>query len=195
MTVKLLKQKALEKIERYYEKKEQELTPEFMREIERMVLLRVVDEKWMDHIDAMDELRHGISMRAYAQRDPVIEYKFEGFDMFEQMTSSISQDALSLVLRTPFLKKQDVKRERVAEPLAEGQDESAQGGFSGNNQNGRGRQGGPAGGARGGVNAGARVKGVAAPQAPARRMQKAGRNDPCPCGSGKKYKNCHGNVA
>ncbi|MDR3120489.1 MAG: preprotein translocase subunit SecA [Clostridiales bacterium] len=158
ITTEKLKSKALEKIEWLYQEKERELSPEIMREIERVVLLRVVDEKWMDHIDAMDQLRHGISMRAYAQRDPVIEYKFEGFEMFEQMTKSISEDALSLILRAKIQKGQEVKREKVAEPIAASHGDDT-------------------------------------PAAPVRRAQKVGRNDPCPCGSGKKYKNCHGAVA
>ena len=154
ITVDDLKERALKKLTVLYEKKEQELTPEVMREIERMVLLRVVDEKWMDHIDAMDQLRHGISMRAYAQRDPIVEYKFEGFNMFEEMTLSISEDALSLILRVKIQKGEEVKREQVAKPMiATHSDEVSK---------------------------------------PVVKRDKVGRNDPCPCGSGKKYKNCHG---
>ena len=189
MTVSLLKQRAIERIESIYEQKERELTPDLMREIERMVLLRTVDEKWMDHIDAMDELRHGINMRAYAQRDPIIEYKFEGFDMFEQMTRSISEDALSRVLHVKLQKGESVKREKVATPTVASHDESAPIGATGADGARAGRQGG--GAAADGARAG-RQGGAAAAPAPARRTQKAGRNDPCPCGSGKKYKNCHG---
>ena len=188
MSLKTLKQKAVDKIEWLYGQKEKELTPEIMREIERMVLLRVVDEKWMDHIDAMDELRHGINMRAYAQRDPIIEFKFEGFEMFEQMTRSISEDALSLVLRVKPQKEQEVKREKVAVPLAEGYDDS---------QSQNGAQNGAPGGASGSRrrSGGAAAASPAARPQPVRNDRKTGRNDPCPCGSGKKYKNCHGNVA
>jgi preprotein translocase subunit SecA len=173
MTVQLLKQKALDKLEWLYEQKENELTGDVMREIERMVLLRVVDEKWMDHIDAMDELRHGVGMRAYAQRDPIVEYRFEGFEMFEQMTRSISEGALSFVLRAKLQKGQSVKREKVAQPLTASLEDSESGG--------------------GGGRAAAGNRKVV--QTQAKRTQKAGRNDPCPCGSGKKYKNCHGAVA
>ena len=196
MTTELLKQKVISRLEKIYAMKEQELSPEAMREIERMVLLRVVDEKWMDHIDAMDELRHGISMRAYAQRDPIIEYKFEGFDMFEQMTRSISEDALSRILRVKLQKGQAVKREAVAKQTVASHDDAA--GMGGETAGGGGQGGGgqSGGGQSGGVARGGRQGGSApAAQAPVKRTQTAGRNDPCPCGSGKKYKNCHGNVA
>ena len=190
MTAPLLKQKALERLEWLYEEKEKELTYDAMREIERMVLLRVVDEKWMDHIDAMDELRHGVGMRAYAQRDPIVEYRFEGFEMFEQMTRSISEDALSLVLRAKLQHGREIRREKVARPVVAGVEGGASafgdGGAQGSGDSGRGAGARSAGGGSGG-GGGATVQ--------AKRGQKAGRNDPCPCGSGKKYKNCHGNVA
>ena len=190
MNVKLLKQMANERIERLYQKKEQELTPDKMRDIERAVLLHVVDEKWMDHIDAMDELKNGIRMRAYAQRDPIIEYKFEGFDMFEQMTRSISEDALSRVLRVKIIKDEAVRRVRVAIASGESHDETAA--IGGGQVNGRVNRRPPAGAAE---RQGAPAGNAPAPTAPAKRAQKTGRNDPCPCGSGKKYKNCHGSVA
>ena len=139
-----------------YEAKENEFGPELMRELERVVLLRVVDEKWMDNIDAMDQLRHGIGMRAYGQRDPVVEYKFEGFEMFEEMIKNIQQDSVKLILRTRIDREHQPQREKVAEPVtaSHGDDE---------------------------------------PKKPvARSSDKVGRNDPCPCGSGKKYKKCHG---
>ncbi|MCL2060850.1 MAG: SEC-C metal-binding domain-containing protein, partial [Oscillospiraceae bacterium] len=227
LTAKLFKQKVLDRVVRLYRLKEQELGPEMMREIERMVLLRVVDEKWMDHIDAMDELRHGINMRAYAQRDPIIEFKFEGFEMFEQMTQSISAEALGYMLSARLNKGQEVKRERVAEPLAASHEESAamggggsgsgsgsgSGNVGGNSGNGDavgagngGRAGGNSGSGGNGRGSGSRiVRGGGrnaqqatanqAPPPPVKRTKTAGRNDPCPCGSGKKYKNCHGNVA
>jgi preprotein translocase subunit SecA len=111
----------------------------------------------MDHIDAMDQLRYGVGMRAYGQRDPVVEYKFEGFSMFEEMIRSIQQDSVKMLLRMRINREQGTpKRERVAEPIA------ASHGGSG-------------------------------PQKPtARSSTKVGRNDPCPCGSGKKYKKCCG---
>ncbi|MCL2164217.1 MAG: preprotein translocase subunit SecA [Oscillospiraceae bacterium] len=155
MTLEHFKETVSSRLLELYDRKELELTPDTMREIERVVLLRVVDERWMDHIDAMDQLRHGISMRAYAQKDPVIEYKFEGFDMFEEMTQSISEEAISLLLRVRLQKGTEMKREKVAEP----------------------------------VNASHGDDGVAKP---VKRSAKVGRNDRCPCGSGKKYKNCCG---
>jgi len=142
-----------------YEEKEKELSSEMMREVERVVLLKVVDEKWMDHIDAMDQLRYGIGMRAYGQRDPVVEYKFEGFEMFEEMIRSIQQDAVKLVLRAKLNKEKAPQREKVAEPLKAG----------------HGRQ-----------------EGEGSKKPMARSNAKVGRNDPCPCGSGKKYKKCCG---
>lgn len=139
-----------------YEAKENEFGPELMRELERVVLLRVVDEKWMDNIDAMDQLRHGIGMRAYGQRDPVVEYKFEGFEMFEEMIKNIQQDAVKLLLRARIDKEHQPQREKVAEPLSASHGDDA-------------------------------------PKKPVTRSSdKVGRNDPCPCGSGKKYKKCHG---
>ena len=138
-----------------YEAKEKEIGSELMRELERVVLLRVVDQKWMDHIDAMDQLRHGIGLRAYGQRDPVIEYKFEGFQMFEEMIKNIQGDAIRLLLRARLDREQPLQREKVAEPVAATHGDE--------------------------------------PKKPvARSSEKVGRNDPCPCGSGKKYKKCCG---
>ena len=152
-----LKQTLLRAVVGAYEAKEAEYGAEIMRELERIVLLRTVDEKWMDHIDAMDQLRYGIGMRAYGQRDPVVEYKFEGFEMFEEMIRSIQYDSVKRLLRMRIDREQGTpKREKVAEPV------TASHGDSGPRK--------PV------VRSGARV----------------GRNDPCPCGSGKKYKKCCG---
>jgi preprotein translocase subunit SecA len=140
-----------------YESKEQEFGSELMRELERVILLRVVDEKWMDHIDAMDQLKHGIGLRAYGQRDPVVEYRIEGFDMFEEMIRNIQEDALRIIVHTHLDKEnnqQSLRRERVAEPI------EASHGDEPNNT-------------------------IA-------KSDKVGRNDSCPCGSGKKYKKCCG---
>ncbi len=140
-----------------YEAREAEYGPELMRELERIVLLKVVDEKWMDHIDAMDQLRYGVGMRAYGQRDPVIEYKYEGFEMFEEMIKNIHEDSVRRILHIRVNREQGApKREKVAEPLEASHGESE-------------------------------------PRKPAARSsEKVGRNDPCPCGSGKKYKKCCG---
>lgn len=150
-----LKEKLIELIKDKYEAKEQELGSELMRELERVILLRVVDQKWMDHIDAMDQLRHGIGLRAYGQRDPVIEYKFEGFAMFEEMISSIQEDALKFILNTHIDREQMPQREKVAEPVTASHGDE--------------------------------------PKKPvSKKSDKVGRNDNCPCGSGKKYKMCCG---
>ena len=157
LTKEDLREKLLDIAVKAYEAKEAEHGQELMRELERIVLLRVVDEKWMDHIDAMDQLRSGVGMRAYGQRDPVIEYKFEGFEMFEEMIKNIQQDSVKMILHVRIDRDHGApKRERVAEPTA-----ASHGGDE--------------------------------PRKPvARSSDKVGRNDPCPCGSGKKYKKCHG---
>lgn len=149
-----LKKRILDVAISLYEEKEQEIGTELMRELERVVLLKVVDEKWMDHIDAMDQLRYGIGLRAYGQRDPVVEYKFEGFEMFEEMIKNIQEDAVRILLSSRIDPEHELKREKVAEPV--------------NATHGEG------------------------PRQPVVKGQKVGRNDPCPCGSGKKYKKCCG---
>ena len=136
-----------------YEEKEQEFGAESMRELERVVLLKVVDNKWMDHIDAMDQLRAGIGLRAYAQRDPVIEFKFEGMDMFDEMVAAIKEDTVKHIFHARLAK--DIKREQVAQPTQAIHGESGSTGAKGKTV----------------------VKG-----------KKVGRNDPCPCGSGKSIK-------
>ena len=143
----------------YYEQKEQEFTSPVMREVERVVLLRVVDEYWMDHIDAMADLRQGIRLRAYAQTDPIIAYKKESLDMFEEMISAIQSETVRRLYSVRIKKDQEIKRERVAKATGES------------------------------------VSGDGTVKKQPRRVQKIGRNDPCPCGSGKKYKNCCGRNA
>jgi len=151
-----LKEKIRQKAHEIYELKESEFGEDVMRELERRVLLRVVDEKWMDHIDAMDQLKYGISLRAYGQKDPVIEYKREGFEMFEEMIRNIQQDTVKILFR---IKKENVvvQRQQVARETSAVHGESQ------------------------------RVR-----QPAKRETSKVGRNDPCPCGSGKKYKKCCG---
>ena len=143
----------------YYAQKEQEFTSPVMREVERVVLLRVVDEYWMDHIDAMADLRQGIRLRAYAQTDPVIAYKKESLDMFEEMISGIQSETVRRLYSVRLKKDEEIKRERVAKATGES------------------------------------VGGDGTVKKQPRRVQKIGRNDPCPCGSGKKYKNCCGRNA
>ena len=138
-----------------YERKEAALTPSVMRELERVVMLRVVDEYWMDNIDAMDDLKQGIVLRAYAQHDPVIAYKAEGYEMFQAMITAIREETIRRLFLVQLRQNQEVKREKVAKET------SATGTPDGT------------------------VK-----QQPVRKDKKAGPNDPCPCGSGKKYKKC-----
>jgi preprotein translocase subunit SecA len=138
-----------------YEAKEAEFEePEQFREVERVILLKVIDRKWMDHIDDMDLLRQGIGLQAYGQRDPVVEYKFAGFDMFDAMIDSISEETIRVL--THIRIEQKVEREQVAKATGTNKDESA-------------------------VNTPKR-----------RKTKKIQPNDPCPCGSGKKYKQCCG---
>ena len=140
----------------FYEKKEQEITPPVMRELERVVLLRVVDEYWMDHIDAMQELRQGIRLRAYAQVNPIDAYKKESLEMFEEMISAIQDETVRRIFSARIKSEAEVKRERVAEGIV------------------------------------ATTAGDGSVKKQPRKVQKIGRNDPCPCGSGKKYKQCCG---
>ena len=140
-----------------YEAKEKMYGDPIMREIERVILLKTVDRYWMDHIDNMDELRKGIHLRAYGQKDPVVMYRLEGFEMFDQMIASIREDTARLMLTVQLRAKEEPKREQVAKPTATSSD---------------------------GTDEKRPVRKTAA--------QKVGRNDPCPCGSGKKYKKCCG---
>ena len=154
---KELKQYLKEKAVMLYEAKETEFPePEQFREIERVVLLKVIDRKWMDHIDDMTQLRQGIGLQAYGQRDPLVEYKMAGFDMFDEMIAAIQEDTVRLLYHVQV--QQKVEREQVAKVTGTNKDESAQ-------------------------------------NAPKKRASaKIYPNDPCPCGSGKKYKQCCGRV-
>ena len=141
-----------------YKEKEENVGSPIMRELERVILLRNVDSKWMEHIDAMTELRNGIGLRAYGQHDPVIEYKREGFDMFDAMIDAIREDTVRMIFLAQIRRQEEPKREQVAhETSAQGADD------------------------------GSEVK-----PTPHRAEAKVGRNDPCPCGSGLKYKKCCG---
>ncbi|MEW6458190.1 MAG: preprotein translocase subunit SecA [Bacillota bacterium] len=142
----------LNEMEQAYAAREAELGAETMREIERVLMLRIVDEKWMDHLDAMDQLREGVGLRAYGQKDPLVEYKFESFDMFQNMIASIQEETVKKLFRVRVVPPQQAERRQVKENLyAAGGDGVKQ---------------------------------------PVRRDKKVGRNSPCPCGSGKKYKKC-----
>ena len=149
--VQYLKEKAV----KLYEAKEAEFPEqEQIRELERVILLKVIDRKWMDHIDDMDQLRTGIGLQAYGQRDPVVEYRMVGFDMFNEMTYAIMEDTVKSLLHVKV--EQKIEREQVAKVTGTNKDEST----------------------------------VKAPKK--REQAKIYPNDPCPCGSGLKYKQCHG---
>ena len=143
----------------YYQQKEDEFTPPVMREVERVVLLRVVDEYWMEHIDAMSDLRQGIRLRAYAQTDPIMAYKKESLEMFEEMIAAIQDETVRRLYSVRLQKNEEVKRQRVANATSES------------------------------------VGGDGTVKKQPRKVKKIGRNEPCPCGSGKKYKNCCGRNA
>ncbi|MDY3089289.1 MAG: SEC-C metal-binding domain-containing protein, partial [Oscillospiraceae bacterium] len=143
-----------------YEAREKEFTPEIMRSLEHMILLRNVDTFWMDHIDAMEELKRGINLRAYGNQDPVVAYRMESYDMFDEMSNSIRENTVRQMLTVRIRSEEDTKREQAAKVTSES-------------------------GASDGSEKGRTVRKKAAP----------GPNDPCPCGSGKKYKKCCGNPA
>ena len=150
-----LKHRLKEQAVKKYEMKEAEFPePEAVRELERVVLLKTIDRKWMDHIDDMDQLRQGIGLQAYGQRDPLVEYKMSGYDMFDNMIANIQEDTIRLLFHVRI--EQKVEREQVAKVTGTNRDESLQKGPK------------------------------------KRESAKVYPNDPCPCGSGKKYKQCCG---
>ncbi|MGN0941990.1 MAG: SEC-C metal-binding domain-containing protein, partial [Selenomonadaceae bacterium] len=155
----------LEKIaEDSYKAREQEFTEPVMRELEKIIMLRVVDNHWMEHLDHMDMLRQGINLQAYGQKNPLVQYKLEGYNMFEEMISQIQTDIAKLMYKVSIVTEEERKVEdRLATAQASHGDETSA--------------------------AEANKKPVK--KAPV-RAQHIGRNDPCPCGSGKKYKNCCG---
>ncbi len=152
-----LKQQLKEEAVKLYESKEAEFPePESIREIERVILLKVIDRKWMDHIDDMDQLRQGAGLQAYGQKDPLVEYKLSGYEMFDEMTQNIKEETVRLLFHVRI--EQKVEREQVAKVTGTNKDDTVQKG-------------------------------------PVKRMEaKVYPNDPCPCGSGKKYKQCCGRV-
>lgn len=148
-----------DQVKKYYQEKQDELGNERLQEFSKVVILRTVDRKWMDHIDAMDHLRQGIHLRAYGQNNPLREYQMEGFSMFEQMITEIQEEVVKLIMKSVISEEEEIEREEVAinaTPSAGEERETEQ-----------------------------KVK-----KQPVRRTEKIGRNQPCPCGSGKKYKNC-----
>ncbi|MBP1971851.1 preprotein translocase subunit SecA [Cohnella thailandensis] len=146
-----------DRVNKYYDEREANIGTETMREFEKVVVLRAVDSKWMDHIDAMDHLRQGIHLRAYGGNDPLREYQFEGHNMFLSMIERIEEEITLYIMKAQV--ESNVKREAVAEGQA------------------------------------VDTKAEAGPKRPAKKVENIGRNDPCPCGSGKKYKLCHGRIS
>ncbi|EHL77368.1 preprotein translocase subunit SecA [Bacillus smithii] len=147
------------KVQKRYDEKEESLSKEQMREFEKVILLRAVDSKWIDHIDAMEQLREGIHLRAYGQIDPLREYQNEGYQMFELMIEAIEEETAKYIMKAEIhsnLERQEVAKGQAVNPKEDGE----------------------------------KVK-----RQPFRKKVNIGRNDPCPCGSGKKYKNCHGKTA
>ena len=145
-----------DKAKEIYSAKEKEYGEEIIRELERVILLKVVDTKWMAHIDDMDELKKGIGLRAFGQKNPVVEYRYEGFEMFDAMVDSIREDTVRMLLTVKLQKNVVPEREQVQKPDAPNAG-AGDGSFS-----------------------------------EERKSNKVGDNDPCPCGSGKKYKKCCG---
>ena len=154
------KQMLIERGHERYEAREAELTPEVMRSLEHMILLRNVDTFWMEHIDSMEELKRGIGLRAYGNQDPVVAYRMESYDMFDEMSTSIRESTVRQMLTVRIRSEEDTKREQTAKVTSES-------GASDGSEKGR----------------------------TVRKKEAPGPNDPCPCGSGKKYKKCCGNPA
>ena len=150
-----LKNQLFEKAKELYEKREAAFGEDITRELERVVLLKNVDSEWMDHIDAMEELQKGIRLRAYGQHDPVVEYRIEGFDMFDEMIATMRENTARMMLTVQVRSQEEPKREQVATPTSTSADATDK-------------------------------------PCTIRKGKKPGRNDPCPCGSGKKYKKCCG---
>lgn len=153
-----MKNLIMEKVREVYNAKREELEPDQFKEFEKVILLRAVDSKWMDHIDQMEQLRQGIHLRAYGQNDPLREYQMEGFQMFEEMVQSIEDEVARYIMKAQI--RENLQRQEVVKNTSAG---------------------------HGGQDGKKKVR------KPIVKQNNVGRNDPCPCGSGKKYKNCHGN--
>ena len=157
----------IEKAHKKYDEKEQDFGEKALRELERVVMLKIVDERWMDHIDAMDELKDGIGLRAYGQKDPVVQYRIEGFDMFDQMVADIQLNVVKILMNA---------RKREGTPIRQESVKITGEGFEGENVSLKGN-----------------TPNQEKNHTPIVNTEpKVGRNEPCPCGSGKRYKNCCG---
>ena len=178
-----LQDRVLEIMRDLYRAKEEEIGPEIMRELEKMVMLRVIDNRWMDHIDAMDDLKQGIGLRSLGQVDPAVAYANEGFDMFEEMTADIQEETVRFCYNVT--QKTTTTRKSVAN-----QEEARKDEYHDDTREQAATQ-------RGGVNmpkAAPKPEEAKRPETFRRETPKVGRNELCPCGSGKKYKNCHGRI-
>ena len=161
-----------DKAHKIYEEKEAEFGPENLRELERVVILKIVDERWMDHIDAMDELKDGIGLQAYGQKDPVVQYRIEGFDMFDQMIADIKLNVVKILMNARKREGAPARKESV-KITSEGREEATLN-----------------------LSENTAPNTSSGPKTPyVKKDAEVGRNDPCPCGSGKKYKNCCGKNA
>ena len=159
-----------DKIHEIYEQKEAEFGSEDLRELERVIMLKIVDQKWMDHIDAMDELKNGIGLRAYGQKDPVVQYRIEGFDMFDEMIANIKIDVVRFLLNARKRETGIAQRQDSVHITSASLEDTAIKSLDGTTP-----------------------KKDNEPNTPiVNKEPKVGRNDPCICGSGKKYKNCCG---
>ena len=154
-----------------YRAKEAAITPEIMRQLEKFALLSTIDERWREHLYEMDQLRTGIGLRAYGQRDPLIEYKKEAYRMFEEMVGQIDREAVELIYKLQVGQPREARRPRPEAVRAVHAEATGMGLM------------------------GEAAEPAEEKQKPVRVEPKVGRNDPCPCGSGKKYKKCHGAVA
>ena len=183
LTPETLKEQAYDAFAKLYDEKDEEIGKDRMRELERMILLRVVDNHWMDHIDDMDQLKNGIGLRALGQEDPAAAYAREGFDMFEMMVAEIKEETVRFCYNVTI--QTNAERKQVILPGQSKKEDFGEGGMAAS-----------AGAAEGGMPGAAPVpEHSRKPETYKRSEAKVGRNDPCPCGSGKKYKNCCGRDA
>ncbi len=184
-----LSSKIFTEAEKFYDRKAEQLGQDMMSTLEKMVSLQVIDSKWRDHLREMDDLKEGIHLRGYGQKDPLVEYKTEAFRMFIELMDLVEQETLSMVFKLYPERPEQLPTQRLRRPsnVTLTHDSALGAGFEGNREPVAGDEGRTAGGA-----------GPRGPQGPPRKQQpvqvddKVGRNEPCPCGSGKKYKNCHG---
>ncbi|MCP4614764.1 MAG: preprotein translocase subunit SecA, partial [Planctomycetes bacterium] len=168
-----LEEKLKETASRIYSQKETALSPDLMRQLERYAILRIIDEQWKEHLYQLDQIKEGINLRAYGQRDPLIEYKKESFDLFQKMLSRLNEDSLSLIFKARIETEQP-SPSRPQQQMSYKHDDATGMGYEKPPEE------------QAAARAGKRAPVVKA------EADKVGRNDPCPCGSGKKYKKCHG---